>query len=188
MAKRLTLVGKGNLLLPFRNEQVSKGARFHDETTSVQHEGEVFHQEGCRYVGERRQGNNWTKGRNVVLDHSLDTPKILNDGVIIARGIDLEEPFTNMGLQLLRQIAKNAGYDGPVVVANVRDQPFGYGFDALTGQYVDMFKAGIVDPVKVTRAALQNAISIGAMILTTDTLITDTPVHIPDFKDIEFGL
>ncbi len=92
----------------------------------------------------------------------------------------LEEP--------LRQIAKNAGYDGPVVVANVRDQPFGYGFDALTGQYVDMFKAGIVDPVKVVRAALQNAISIGAMILTTDTLITDTPVHIPDFKDIEFGL
>jgi chaperonin GroEL len=92
----------------------------------------------------------------------------------------LEEP--------LRQIAANAGYDGPVVVANVRDKPFGYGFDATTGQYVDMFKAGIVDPVKVTRAALQNAVSIAAMLLTTDTLITDMPVHIPDFRDIEFGL
>src|SRR5207245_2820686 len=53
----------------------------------------------------------------------------------------LEEP--------LHQIAENAGYEGPVVVANVRERPFGYGFDATTGQYVDMFQAGIVDPVKV---------------------------------------
>jgi chaperonin GroEL len=88
----------------------------------------------------------------------------------------------------LRQIAMNAGYDGPVVVANVREKPFGYGFDAITGQYVDMFKAGIVDPLKVTRAALQNAVSIAALLLTTDTLITDKPAHIPGFKDIEFGL
>src|SRR5713226_8545238 len=92
----------------------------------------------------------------------------------------LEEP--------LRQIAINAGYDGPVVVANVREKPFGYGFDATSGQYVDMFKAGIVDPVKVTRTALQNAVSIAAMFLTMGTLITDKPVHIPGFKDIEFGL
>jgi chaperonin GroEL len=92
----------------------------------------------------------------------------------------LEEP--------LRQIAENAGYEGPVVVANVREKPFGYGFDATTGQYVDMFQAGIVDPVKVTRAALQNAVSIAALLLTTDTLITDAPVYIPAFKDVEFGL
>ena len=88
----------------------------------------------------------------------------------------------------LRQIAMNAGYDGPVVVANVREKPFGYGFDAISGQYVDMFKAGIVDPLKVTRAALQNAVSIAALLLTTDTLITDKPAYIPGFKDIEFGL
>jgi chaperonin GroEL len=92
----------------------------------------------------------------------------------------LEEP--------LRQIAANAGYDGGVVVANVRDKPCGYGFDANSGQYVDMFKAGIIDPVKVTRAALQNAVSIAALLLTTDILITDAPVYIPGFKDIEFGL
>jgi chaperonin GroEL len=92
----------------------------------------------------------------------------------------LEEP--------LRQIAENAGYEGPVVVAHVREQPFGYGFDANTGQYVNMFQAGIVDPAKVTRTALQNAVSIAALLLTTDTLITDAPVHIPDFKDIDFGL
>src|SRR6266446_6010821 len=92
----------------------------------------------------------------------------------------LEEP--------LRQIAVNAGYDGAVVVAHVRDKPFGYGFDALSGQYVDMFEAGIIDPVKVTCTALENAVSIAGLLLTTDTLITDIPVQIPAFKDIEFGL
>ncbi len=79
----------------------------------------------------------------------------------------LEEP--------LRQIAFNAGRDGAVVVNNVRNSPRGYGFDALTGEYVDMLKAGIIDPVKVTRSALQNAVSIASMVLSTDTLITDTP-------------
>jgi chaperonin GroEL len=79
----------------------------------------------------------------------------------------LEEPT--------RQIALNAGRDGAVTVAEVRNSPRGYGFDALTGQFVDMFKAGIVDPVKVTRSALQNAASIAGMVLSTDTLITDSP-------------
>jgi chaperonin GroEL len=92
----------------------------------------------------------------------------------------LEEP--------LRQIAANAGYDSGVVVADLRGKPPGYGFDAIGGQYVDMFEAGIIDPVKVTRSAIQNAVSIAALLLTTDTLVTDTPVHIPSFKDIEFGL
>ncbi len=79
----------------------------------------------------------------------------------------LEEP--------LRQIAFNAGKDGSVVVENVRKLPRGQGFDALTGEYVDMFKAGIIDPVKVTRSALQNAASVAGMVLSTDTLITDVP-------------
>jgi chaperonin GroEL len=92
----------------------------------------------------------------------------------------LEEP--------LRQIAENAGYDGPVVVANVREKPFGYGLDVMTGEYVDMFKAGIVDPAKVTRAALQTGVGVACLLLTTDTLVTDSPVHIPDFKDVDFGL
>ncbi len=79
----------------------------------------------------------------------------------------LEEP--------LRQIAHNAGRDGSVVVERVRNSPRGYGFNALTGEYVDMIKAGIIDPVKVTRSALQNAVSIAGMVLSTDTLITDSP-------------
>jgi len=79
----------------------------------------------------------------------------------------LEEP--------LRQIAYNAGRDGAVVSAEVRRSPRGHGFDAMKGEYVDMFKAGIIDPVKVTRSALQNAASIAGMFLTTDALITDAP-------------
>jgi chaperonin GroEL len=79
----------------------------------------------------------------------------------------LEEP--------LRQIALNAGRDGAVTAAAVSALPHGHGFDAMKGEYVDMFKAGIVDPLKVTRSALQNAASIAGMFLTTDALITDAP-------------
>jgi chaperonin GroEL len=79
----------------------------------------------------------------------------------------LEEP--------LRQIAQNAGSDGAVVVAGVINSPRGYGFNALTDEYVDMLQAGIIDPVKVTRSALQNAVSVATMVLSTDTLITDSP-------------
>src|SRR6266516_1497403 len=79
----------------------------------------------------------------------------------------LEEP--------LRQIAFNAGYDGAVTVAGVRNSQRNYGFDVLIGEYVDMFQAGIIDPVKVTRSALQNAARIAGMVLSTDTLITDSP-------------
>src|SRR5437764_8802440 len=70
-----------------------------------------------------------------------------------------------------RQIAINAGRDGAVTVAGIRRGPHNYGFDALSGEYVDMFKAGIVDPVKVTRSSLQNSASIVCIAHTTDTLI-----------------
>src|SRR5207302_1619111 len=79
----------------------------------------------------------------------------------------LEEP--------LRQIAFNAGAEGSVVVEAVRKAAKDHGYNALTGKYEDMFKAGIVDPAKVTRSALQNAASIAAMLLTTETLISDKP-------------
>jgi chaperonin GroEL len=74
-----------------------------------------------------------------------------------------------------RQIADNAGARGEVVVDAVKAAKIGFGFDALKGEYKDMFKAGIVDAAKVTRSALQNAASIAAMVLTTETLITDLP-------------
>ena len=79
----------------------------------------------------------------------------------------LEEP--------LKQIARNAGLEPAVILENVKKADIGFGFDARNEQYVDMKKAGIVDPTKVTRGALQNAASIASMVLTTESLVTDAP-------------
>jgi chaperonin GroEL len=75
----------------------------------------------------------------------------------------------------LKQIAMNAGLEGGVVVEKVRNVAAGHGLDAATGEYVDMIKAGIIDPAKVTRSALQNAASIAALFLTTEAVIADKP-------------
>jgi len=75
----------------------------------------------------------------------------------------------------MRQIAENAGKEGSVIIANVKKQPKGIGYDAATDQYVDMIKAGIIDPLKVTRSALQNAASAAAMLLTTEVVVADLP-------------
>jgi chaperonin GroEL len=75
----------------------------------------------------------------------------------------------------LRWIAQNAGHDGYVVVARVREAKAGTGLDAETGKYVDLAKAGIVDPVKVTRNAVANAASIASLLLTTESLIVEKP-------------
>ena len=79
----------------------------------------------------------------------------------------LEEP--------LKQIAQNAGVEGSVIVEKVSGMPKGQGYNALTGEFTDMVKAGIIDPAKVTRSALQNAASIAAMLLTTECLVTEIP-------------
>jgi chaperonin GroEL len=79
----------------------------------------------------------------------------------------LEEP--------IKQIAANAGLEGAVIVENVKASKKGIGFDAANGEYVNMIASGIVDPAKVTRSALQNAASIAAMLLTTESVITDKP-------------
>ena len=80
----------------------------------------------------------------------------------------LEEP--------VRQIASNAGFEGAVVINNIKnsDKP-GFGFDAATETYVDMFEAGIIDPTKVSRSALQNAASVASTILTTEAVVADKP-------------
>ncbi|MEN6520540.1 MAG: chaperonin GroEL [Armatimonadota bacterium] len=79
----------------------------------------------------------------------------------------LEEP--------LRQIAENAGLEGSVVVQRVKGEKKGFGLNAMTEEYVDMVKAGIIDPVKVNRSALENAASIAALILTTESLVVEKP-------------
>jgi chaperonin GroEL len=74
-----------------------------------------------------------------------------------------------------KQIAANAGVDGSIIVEKVKNSEPGVGYNALTGTFENMFKAGIVDPAKVTRASLQNAASIAAMLLTTEALVVDKP-------------
>ena len=79
----------------------------------------------------------------------------------------------------LKQIAINAGLEGGVIVEKVRHLPAGHGLNAATGEYVDMIKAGIIDPAKVTRSALQNAASIAALFITTEAVIADKPEKNP---------
>ena len=98
---------------------------------------------------------------------ALNTLEVTGD---VQTGINLvkravEEP--------LRQIAYNAGLEGSVVVEKVKNTDSGIGFNALTEEYIDMVKAGIVDPAKVTRSALQNAASIASLVLTTETIVAD---------------
>lgn len=101
---------------------------------------------------------------------SLNAEGDVNTGIDIVRR-SLLEP--------LRQIAKNAGLEGAIIVEKVKEMDNGMGFNAMTGEYVDMLKAGIVDPAKVTRSALQNAASIAAMVLTTECLVIDAPEEEP---------
>jgi chaperonin GroEL len=111
-------------------------------------------------------------GGGSVLLHAipaLDKVEALGDeatGVNILRRA-LEEP--------LRQIAANGGWEGSVVVEAVRKQKPGHGWDAQKAEYTDMFVAGIIDPAKVTRSALENAASVAALLLTTETVVTDLP-------------
>ena len=79
----------------------------------------------------------------------------------------LEEP--------VRQIATNAGKEGSVIVEKLKEQKAGIGYNAATDEWVDMIEAGIVDPTKVTRSALQNAASVSALLLTTEAVVADKP-------------
>jgi chaperonin GroEL len=100
------------------------------------------------------------------LDGNLDLTGDEATGVAIVRR-SLAEP--------LRWIAENAGHEGYVIVNKVRELPAGHGLNAATGSYVDLVADGVVDPVKVTRSALQNAASIASMLLTTETLVVEKP-------------
>ncbi|MGN0711115.1 MAG: TCP-1/cpn60 chaperonin family protein, partial [Anaerovoracaceae bacterium] len=92
----------------------------------------------------------------------------------------LEEP--------VRQIAENAGFEGSVVIAEVKTKKAGTGFNAATEEYVDMISAGIVDPAKVTRSALQNAASASATLLTTEAGIVDVKKEEPPMAPMGGGM
>jgi chaperonin GroEL len=109
---------------------------------------------------------------------SLDNVTVEGDekvGVQILRRA-LEEP--------MRQIAVNAGTDGSVVIEEVKRQAKGFGYDAQKGEYVEMIKAGIIDPTKVTRLALENAASVASSILTTEAVVTELPEPKPAAPDM----
>ncbi len=101
----------------------------------------------------------------------------------VAKLLDETEGDEKTGVQIVLraleeptwQIAKNAGLEGSVIVDKVKACDTGKGYNALTEEYVDMISAGIVDPVKVTRSALQNAASVASMVLTTESLVADKP-------------
>ncbi len=100
------------------------------------------------------------------LDGGLGLKDDQATGVAIVRKA-LEEP--------VKQIASNAGKEGSVIVEQIRKSKAGEGYDALNDKFTNMFEAGIVDPAKVTRSALQNAASIAAMVLTTEAMVTEVP-------------
>ena len=85
----------------------------------------------------------------------------------------------------IRQIADNCGIDGSVIADEVGEKPTNTGYDANTGKYVDMYKAGIIDPLKVVRTALENAASIAGLMLTTETLVTDLNKEDKDKQQVE---
>jgi chaperonin GroEL len=115
-------------------------------------------------------------GGTAYVDIIKEVEKLTSDVLDIKVGIDiikkaLEEP--------VRQIAINAGLEGSVILEKVKNSDVGIGFDALREVYVDMVKAGIVDPTKVTRSALQNAASVAATFLTTESAVADIPEKNP---------
>ena len=131
------------------------------------------------------------------------TKAALEEGIVSGGGVALIdvircldtikdiEPEEAVGVSILRkalempirQIAINAGKDGSVIIEEIRRKEKGVGYDAAKDRYVDMVKSGIIDPLKVTRSALQNAVSVASMILTTEAVVTD----IPEKKEMPMG-
>jgi chaperonin GroEL len=114
------------------------------------------------------------------------TKAALEEGVVAGKdleNIDLEDADEKVGVDIIlraleepiRQIAENAGRSGEVILEEAKKRQENEGFDVTKGEFIDMFKAGIVDPTKVTRSALENAASVASMLLTTKVVVTDFP-------------
>lgn len=137
------------------------------------------------------------KEKKLRIEDALNaTSAAVEEGIVPGGGVALLEIFKRMesftqegeigiGIEIvkkalltpIKQIAENAGIDGAVVIERLRNYPAGYGYDAANEDYKDMLSGGIIDPVKVTRSALQNAASVGALILTTEVLISSKKVE-----------
>jgi chaperonin GroEL len=116
----------------------------------------------------------------------------LHNAKDVLKKVKLDDNDEQLGIEILKsilseplkQIAENAGEDGAVVAANCKDN---VGFNAKTGEYVDMIEAGIIDPVKVTRLALTNAVSVGSMLVTTEAVVAEIPEEKDSKAPMEMG-
>ncbi len=174
------------------------------ETTTSDYDSEKLQERLARLTGGIAQINvggateTEVKERKALIEDALhSTRAAVESGILPGGGVALlraRESLTrlkgkegddfDMGIDVLwnalsrpiERIAENAGHDGAVVAHRVlREKNPGYGFDALAGQYVDLFEAGIIDPAKVTRSALLNAVSVATLLLSTEALITTKP-------------
>jgi chaperonin GroEL len=174
------------------------------ETTTSDYDREKLQERLAKLTGgiaEIRVGGateTEVKERKALIEDALHaTRAAVEEGILPGGGVALlrarevlrrlrrsDDDDFNMGLDLLHTalarpaeaIAENAGHDGAVVTSRIlREKNPNWGFDSLRGEYVDMLKAGIVDPLKVTRAALTNAVSVAALLLSTDALIANKP-------------
>ncbi|MGL6063941.1 MAG: chaperonin GroEL [Fusobacteriaceae bacterium] len=137
------------------------------------------------------------KDKKLRIEDALNATRAgVEEGIVSGGGVALVQiaeemkDFTllgeeGMGVEILKkallvpikQIAENAGVEGAVVIEKIRNLPKGYGFNAITEEYVNMIESGIIDPAKVTRSALQNAVSVASLILTTEVLITTKKIE-----------
>jgi chaperonin GroEL len=130
-------------------------------------------------------------GGGTALVHAVDALDGLDLSGDYAAGVEVVRASLRAPLYW---IARNAGYDGAEVIARVRAMGETEGLDALRGEYVDLIGAGVVDPLKVSRSALENAASIAALLLTTDALVAEEvqrvtgEIYAPGFGDLAEGL
>lgn len=117
---------------------------------------------------------------------------LLNVYAAVEKVADAEEGDVATGVKIVlraleepvRQIANNAGLEGSIIVDRLKREEIGVGFNAATGEWVNMIEAGVVDPAKVTRSALQNAASVAALFLTTEAVVADIPEAAPAMPDM----
>ncbi|QPQ29091.1 chaperonin GroEL [Lysinibacillus sp. JNUCC 51] len=117
---------------------------------------------------------------------------LLNVYAAVEKVADVEEGDVATGVKIVlraleepvRQIANNAGLEGSIIVDRLKREEIGVGFNAATGEWVNMIEAGVVDPAKVTRSALQNAASVAALFLTTEAVVADIPEAAPAMPDM----
>ena len=147
--------------------QGRRGHRGRAQGAQAPHRGRRSQREGGRRGGHRRRWRRRAAPGRRALRSTSSSSRVTRPPARTSFAIALEAP--------LKQIAINAGLEGGVVAEKVRNLETGWGLNAATGEYVDMIKAGIIDPAKVTRSALQNAASIAALFLTTEAVIADKP-------------